>query len=242
MFRLAHLTDTHLLAKPGATLRGVDPGLQFERVVASVARFHPDLVLLTGDLAHDGEAASYRALHRALAPLNRPVLAIPGNHDQPAVLEEVFGRRPIVSRAGAWRIVLLNTRIAGRIGGSVRAEELEGAAKTLARTRGAPLLLALHHPPVSLGSPWLDVMELEGADRLAEWVTRQPALRLILSGHVHQAAHRKFAGRPLFTSPSTCVQFAPGSTRCVIADRRPAWRALWLQPDGSVQSRVRRLA
>jgi Icc protein len=63
----------------------------------------------------------------------------------------------------------------------------------------------------------------------------------ILWGHVHQQIDRAHNGVALMGSPSTCVQFAPGSERFKADDSAPGYRWLELQPDGSVLSGVSRV-
>lgn len=218
----------------------VDPHAQLERVVADVVRFRPDCLIATGDLAHDGAGASYRALRAALAALPCPAYAIAGNHDDPGRMARTLGRQPLAARVGAWRLVLLNTHVAGAEGGAVRARELAAAGRLLAAHRG-PVLVALHHPPVALGSPWLDAMGLADAAAFRSWVRGHRAVRAVVCGHVHQAAFRRIGTAVLLTCPATSVQFTPRTPACRIDDRRPAWRALWLHADGTVATRVRRL-
>lgn len=238
---LAQISDLHLLARRGATLLGVDPQEQLERTLADVARFRPDLVVVTGDVAHDGAPASYRALKRALATLACPNHVIPGNHDDPEALGATLGHWPLLSRVGVWRLVLLNTHRPGQESGAVRDSELASAARGLALEPTAPVLVAMHHPPVAVGSPWIDATKLENTGSLRRWVRDQPMLKRILTGHVHQASLRRFGPASVLTAPATCAQFVPNSLRCRIEDRRPGWRALWLHPDGGVTTRLCRL-
>lgn len=220
---------------------GVDPEGQLARILPGVARFRPDVVLMTGDLAHDGALASYHALHRALASLASPIIAIPGNHDDPTSLRRVFGPWPLVASFGSWRVILFATHIRGRDGGALRIAELKASAETLGHAPAPPTLLALHHPPVAVGSPWLDAMGLQGAQRLGLWLAEHACVRLVLCGHVHQAVRRRITGVPVLSSPATSIQFMPNTRRCQVKDRRPAWRALWLAQDGTFRTRVHRL-
>jgi len=220
---------------------GVDPRRQLDRVTAAVRRFRPDCVLATGDIAHDGAAASYRAAREAFAGTGCPVHAIPGNHDDPGLLARELGAWPLVRPVGPWRLVLLNTHVRGRESGAIRGAELEAAAAALDARPSGPVLVALHHPPVAVGSPWIDAMGLEGADALLDWCRRRGDVHVIVGGHVHQAAFRRRDATRVLTAPATCVQFAPRTRECRILDRRPAWRALQLHRDGSVETRVHRL-
>lgn len=238
--RLAQISDLHLGASAGATIMGVDPRAQLERVLADVARFRPDFLLATGDLAHDGRTASYRHLRAALAALPCPAYTIAGNHDDPVRMRETLGPQPLTVRRGAWRLVLLTTQVPRAEHGAVRPAELAAATRQIRAHRG-PVLVALHHPPAAVGSPWLDAMGLVGAEAFRRWVSDHRAVRLVVAGHVHQTAYRRIGAATLLTAPATSAQFAPRTTALRIDDRRPAWRALWLHADGTVRTRVRRL-
>lgn len=241
-FRLAHLSDLHVCAEPSARVMGVLPLHQLERTAGAVARFDPDLVLVTGDIAHDGSRDAYRAARAALSGLRCPVYVVPGNHDDPAELARGFGPQPLVVSAGGWRIVLLDSRRGGSESGVLRRAQLARADQLLARMPAGPVAVAIHHPPVEVGSPWLDAKGLAGAACLEQWVRGRGDVHVVLAGHVHQLVRRRFGSAVLLTAPSTCAQFAPGTRRCEIADRRPAWRSLLLERNGGSRTGVRRLA
>ena len=89
---IVHLSDTHLLADQGGDLRGVTtlPALRavLARAAADIAR--ADAVLVTGDLVHD-EMQAYAHFRRVFEEIGKPVLCIPGNHDDPRALRHALG-------------------------------------------------------------------------------------------------------------------------------------------------------
>ena len=85
--RIAQITDVHMTAGPPEP-GGYDSAGALEAVIAAVLPLHPDVVLLTGDLAASGQAAEYRRLRAVIAGLRLPILAVPGNHDD----RETFAR------------------------------------------------------------------------------------------------------------------------------------------------------
>jgi 3',5'-cyclic AMP phosphodiesterase CpdA len=77
--RVLHLTDFHV----GAHDRGRD---EIEAAVrALVAAWAPELVIATGDLTHRNRRAEHARAAAFLRSLGPPVLALPGNHDLPAL-------------------------------------------------------------------------------------------------------------------------------------------------------------
>ncbi len=76
-------------------------------------------------------------------------------------------------------------------------------------------------------------------------VDRFPGVKGVLWGHVHQQIDQRRGDVALMASPSTCVQFAPGSFDFMADDQPPGYRWLDLQPDGNIAtgvSRVRNVA
>src|SRR4051812_14375682 len=74
MRRIAHLSDLHFGAE--------DPAVA-AALVADLAAFAPDLVLVSGDLTQRARARGSAAARAWLDPLPYPRLAVPGNHDLP---------------------------------------------------------------------------------------------------------------------------------------------------------------
>jgi Icc protein len=72
-----------------------------------------------------------------------------------------------------------------------------------------------------------------------EVIDRHPQVRVVLAGHVHQAFDQRHGRVRFLTSPSTCAQFTPRTTSCVMDLRPPGYRWLSLLPDGSIETEVR---
>ena len=104
------------------------------------------------------------------------------------------------------------------------------------------LLVATHHPPVEIGCPWLDRDRIQNGHELLEWMAEHGRIRALVFGHAHQELNLKHRHLSLLGTPSTCIQFEPGSSRFSVDEQKPGYRWLLLGEDGSVRSEVRRVA
>lgn len=242
---LLHITDPHLLAKPGARLHGWHVAGSFQRVLEAALATHPeaDAIVLGGDLVDDESLAGYRWLDTRLAALGRPVLAIAGNHDDPHAMTRHLASTIVhgVLQLGGWRLIGICTHCAGVESGRVGASALARLDASLAVDR-APTLICLHHPPIDVGSTWIDAIGLSDRDDLHALVSRHAHVKGLLCGHVHQAGEYRFADRPVWTTPSTMRQFRPHSQEFA-EDRHygPGYRWLRLGADGIINTAVHRL-
>jgi len=242
--RLFQISDTHLLA-PGVPAAGA-AWARLDAVIAWIeAGPLPDAILLTGDLADLPDAAVYRDLAERLERLPIPVLPLPGNHDDPALLAAHLPAAPVaepsVRHCGDWAIVLLDSQRPGECGGYLGAERLAALATRLAAIQAPHCLIAVHHPPVPIGSPWMDVIGLADGSALIDLLARDGRVRAVVWGHVHQRHESRQHGMHLLACPATRVQFVPRATACQTEDARPAFRWLDLHPDGRVETGVVRL-
>lgn len=232
--RLVQITDCHLHADPQARSRAGIPLRQLERVVAAAASERPDLVLVTGDVSQDETAASYQLAERTLSRLGCPWFWMAGNHDQTALMTAVREIQSEVDLDG-WRLLLLDTRVSGQPHGELGEARLASLAERL-EADDRPTLIAMHHPPLAIGSEWLDAIGLVDGEALWQTLAAYPQVRLVLCGHIHQA----FAGRAprpdgavaVYGCPSTTDQFLPGSAEFAIDEAsRPGYRVVELGGD-----------
>lgn len=243
--RLLQVTDPHLFGDEAQTIYGVTTALSFRRVLADAfapGTARPDAILVTGDIADDHTPAAYDNFRRALQPYCLPVFCLPGNHDEPALMTEIFGEAGFQfggsTEFGAWGAIFLDTHVHGRPEGRVEPHELLRLATTLAAFGERPVLVCLHHPPLPVGSAWLDGVGLRNARDFLDVIERYPAVRVVLGGHVHQAFEQQYGGTLMLATPSTCAQFMPHTERCVMDMRPPGYRWLELLPDGQVRTEV----
>lgn len=246
--RVLQLTDTHIASDPAERYDGVDTAATLEGVIRTFGAHGapPDLVLLTGDLVDDPAHAAYERLVGLLEPVRAPIFCLPGNHDDPEILRSCMNRgrisTPRVVYAAQWMILLLDTWLPGTHGGRLSDAELDFLDNCLKAADGRYMLVCLHHPPVSINSPWMDAMGLENTEAFFSVLDDFENVRAVLWGHIHQEFDLKRRGVRLLGCPSTCVQFLPGAREYIKDDSAPGYRLLRLLSDGRVQTSVVRIS
>lgn len=246
--RLLQISDPHLFADPEGDLLGQRTRLTLEGVLnlAQANSGAADRVLLTGDLSQDASPAAYRYLADRCGRLGLPCHALPGNHDDPAEMARSLDASsidmPHEVDCGPWRLILLDSTLAGREGGHLAAGSLRRLAATLAARPQAPTLVFLHHQPVPVGSPWLDGIGLNNPEDLFALLDHQPQVRGLVFGHIHQDFRAERNGVALLGAPSTCIQFRPGSQDFALDAATPGYRWLELHPDGRIDTGIERSA
>ena len=245
---LAQITDSHLLAQKTAQLRGYHPWQSFNAVLQQVVQYHPDGLLLTGDLAEQGEAEAYGHLVNAIAQAPLPTYWLPGNHDRLDILEQMFQTLPLSQGCtavdlGTWRLILLNSVFPqAKFGeGYLSAPQLQQLRFYLTHDSPKPTLIALHHHPQPVGIDWVDQIQLQNGHQFCTLIDQFSHIKLVVFGHIHHEFHAQTtSGIDLYDCPSTCSQVTPAAAE--LHDQRPGFRLLWLNEDGTYRTEIRRVS
>lgn len=245
--KLLQITDTHLFADPNGRLLGQNTRHTFE-LVLELARerfWPPDAIILTGDLVHDGLPEAYQYLKRQLSHLEIPFFSVPGNHDLPNLITSTLntdsGHTVCGMQQRGWSLVLIDSTMPSADGGHISRSQLAGLEHALGAHPDLHTLIGLHHQPVPVGSAWIDSMALGNANELFAITDRHPQVRGILWGHIHQAFSARRNTLMLLGSPSTCIQFLPGSEHFALDALTPGFRWLELFLDGRIETGIERL-
>ena len=202
---IAQISDLHV-KRPGTLAYGkVDTAAALARCVAELNRLDspPDLVVISGDLVDTPRKEEYDHLLTLLAPLALPFAAIPGNHDDRALLRAALPDQAYAPTGGALNmthavgeidVVLIDSSVPGAAHGALDAATLAWLDTTLAGSTARPALLFLHHPPFVTGIAHMDAQNLRNAADLGTILNKHPRARLVAAGHVHRATVTTFAG------------------------------------------------
>lgn len=249
--RIIQISDCHLFADPAAQLKGICTQERLNWILQALRteRQQPDLLILTGDLTHDEKRETYSSLHQQLAPWREKLRVLAGNHDDRAGLSEFFPQPPMsdegrilfAENAGNWKLIGLDSQLTGASKGFLGKVQLNWLASQLAAQPTHPTALFLHHPPVQVGSLWLDQIGLEDAAEFWEVIMRFSQVKVICAGHVHQELAITRGNVLVLATPSTGVQFLPQASTLAIDSVPPGFRVMELDDSGEVRTRVVRI-
>jgi Icc protein len=244
--KILHVTDPHLYADAHTEIYGVQTDASCRAVIQQAfadAQWKPDAVLVTGDVVEDCSRKGYERFRSIFAPLNVPILCLPGNHDDPSLMQQMLNQENF-SFCGfrdfdRWRLILLNSHVGGDDGGVVSDSELQRLEQALENCDDRFALVAVHHQPIPIGSPWLDGVGLRNGPDLMRVVENYAQARVVVWGHVHQAIDWQQGNLTMLCTPSTCAQFTPDTEKCVMDTRPPGFRCLDLEENGDINTKVR---
>jgi 3',5'-cyclic AMP phosphodiesterase CpdA len=176
--RLLQVSDLHMGAKEEPEVEAA--------IRLIVAGKDPELVVASGDLTHRNRRLEHDRAATLLRSLGPPVLAVPGNHDMPALPPARFTRT---------------------------FEEFTRAWGELEPVHRSERLVVLHHHLVS--APWRTAKRPVAARTRVLSRLVDAGADLILSGHVHQSAVVERREFEVVTAEAraTTVVTAPGLGR-----------------------------
>ena len=250
---IAQITDTH--TKPGRKLayKRVETAGYLEAAVRHVNAFVPaiDAVMFTGDLVDLASREEYAIFREIVGELAVPWYVLPGNHDDPAVMMEVFADRPYVAGLSDFfhyaveeypvRLVALDTVARQKPFGQMCEARLAWLDRTLAAAPEKQTLIFQHHPPFLTGVRHMDVQNLLDADAFLAVVGRHKQVRHVACGHVHRASEASVNGVACSIAPSPAhavtLDLVPDAPPSYTMDP-PAVRLFNVAVDGAIASHL----
>ena len=218
--KLLVFTDIHI-SDLGKTIIDLDPLEQFQTGLAHAIQSHPDAarIIITGDLAHNGEIAEYQHLRNALENVPIPVTLMIGNHDDRDNFLSVFPETKCTESGhvqemlvlGDTCLVTLDTVDAppypkGRHAGHLCNARLDWLETALKRANGRRVIIFTHHPPFRVGFPAMDAIRLRNDTALLALLQRFPNVQHLFAGHVHRTISGNIGGLGFTMFKSPCHQ------------------------------------
>lgn len=243
---IVQITDLHLQPQPTDSYRGFDLAARLQQVLAEIERRFErvDLLLLTGDLTHHGESATYDWLAAQVDGVAGQLCWIPGNHDVAEYMAGPLWQQAL--RLAGWQILLLDSTSEpdGRGSGALADSELAMLQQQLAHN-SQPALVVLHHNPLATGSAWQDAVMLSNAPQFWQALAGYDQVRAVLHGHIHQQFAQCQGAVQVLGTPAIAPQFKPQQADFTLEDNPahsgPAFRWLRLGADGQLTTDIVRL-
>lgn len=220
MTTILQISDTHIVPE-GALVSGrLNTANSLARLVTRITSIRDqigpiDSVLVSGDLSDDGSAESYDRFKALMAPLDLPLMVIPGNHDAREPMRAAFadllpkaGPLDWVRQVDSLTVIGLDTLVEGTSKGTLSAQSLALLRDALAAAEKAPVLLALHHPPFPSGICFMDDIGLTNKAEFCEIIKPYQGTVRIVCGHIHSMIIADCAGHIAISAPSPCSTFA----------------------------------
>lgn len=220
MTTILQISDTHIVPEGVLVSGRLDTAEALARLIVRIAAIRDqigiiDAVLVSGDISDDGSAQSYVRFKELMAPLDLPMMIIPGNHDAREQMRAAFvdhlpsdGQLDWVEQVGDLTVIGLDTLVESSGNGTLSPQSLSFLMDALAKGKDRPVLLALHHPPFFCGIKFMDDIGLTNRDRFREVVSDHTGPLRIVCGHIHSMMVADVAGHIAISAPSACSTFA----------------------------------
>ena len=200
------ISDSHI--DDEKLVMGVDSQANLGAIVNMISDQNYDVLLISGDLAHNGTLKSYQKLRKILNPIETEIYVLPGNHDDFSNLSQIFNQSSLCNFIiGCWEVITIDSVQVGKVSGRLNHEQLHSLSQQISSSSAKYIVLCLHHPPVSMQSEWDDEKSLENPDDLFAVIDQFDNIKAVMWGHAHQCAEFNRNGVKLFSCPSTALQF-----------------------------------
>jgi len=239
---IAQISDTHIaLDTPDADRRLRD----FECTVADINALDPapDVIVHTGDVAHNGRPDEYACAIATLAKARAPVYVLAGNRDDRAQLLKAFsgyGYLPPNANFVQYavdhlpvRLIALDTLSAGSNRGDFCQERITHLLDMVNADTARPVAVFTHHPPfqVMVGPDRIHFETTDALSAVSRALQHSGRVIAVFSGHVHRPAAGHVGGIPATVVPCIATTLRRGDypahmrTRPIYYVHRfdPAW-------------------
>ncbi len=217
MTLLLQITDTHILP-PGNVLYGrIDTALHLRETVRNINRMRPlpHAVLFTGDLVEHADKSAYRHFINLIEPLKMPAWVIPGNHDDPQMMKEIFAGTDHFPAVDAtfqyaiedlpFRILALNSHSDGTELPEFNEQKLAWLNEQLGLSE-KPVLIAIHHPPMITGIELIDMGGSAWFQGIKSALAGHNQVKLVICGHCHTDLCGRIGQVPVYMAPANSHQ------------------------------------
>lgn len=210
---IAQISDTHIDMDANDNQRRIE---NFRDTMADINNLPrpPDIVIHTGDVAHNGKPDEYRIAREILNETPLPSFVIPGNRDDRSILAEAFAHGGYANRhpdflqyeIGSFPIglILLDTVSSSSNRGEYCDKRSDHLTDLINNNSNKPVLIFSHHPPFEAKAcpdPF-QFTDRQSANNLIADLQKIDHFQAFFCGHVHRFDIGTVCGAPAFAMPS----------------------------------------
>ena len=247
MIKFVHITDCHLGNSTDTIFKDINTFAYLNKVCQAIQHNEQglDFILVTGDISQTGEESSYEIFQQQMSQFIAPVYCLPGNHDNPELLQKYFPNSPIDTLShlqinGAF-LLLINTVVPGEEYGHIPVYFIQELEDFFDQNPLIPAIVAMHHPVIPTDTPWMDQIGVQDAKTFYEYFIKRKNIRLVLNGHVHMDIEHQQQDTAFFSTPATCYQFKKQANNTEYDTLNPGYRLIEIQNDFEIISTLKRI-
>ncbi|WP_164507184.1 metallophosphoesterase family protein [Companilactobacillus furfuricola] len=197
-FKIIQITDTHLTPEghQAANHQKIDPFLKLNSIFMDVSKMSekPDMIVITGDLIHEGVTKDYSKLARLISQqmdkLQISINVILGNHDRTTAFYQGYLEQP--EQAKYYYLVsgkdlnfyFLDSKFYDYEQGYLGQEQLTWLRDNLEDEPLKKSIIFLHHPVAGPSIQHMQYSVLQEGQELMEVIKDSPVMA-VFSGHIH---------------------------------------------------------
>ncbi len=234
--KFIQITDLHI-DQAGECPFEIDVRQNFFDVLDAVAAEKPDHLVVSGDLCYRvGEENIYRWIRAQLDGLPFAYEVIAGNHDDSAMMAEVFERTHLLidseiyfaKKWGKQPALFLDTAV-----GHHSDNQLKWLKRQL-KNINSNLLVFMHHPPFKAGVPYMDDNHaLQDMEQVQALFAEFPHQISVFCGHYHIEKTVVHDNVTLMITPSCFFQIGQQSEDFSVDHHRIAYRIIEVDKGGT---------
>lgn len=213
MYRIAQISDPHI--SPDALPRfEVDTRERLANVIRDIESYHHDLIVITGDIAYKYlKKRSYLWLKDLLKEKKLNIFFIPGNHDSPKLMSEIFHLDNYLKNGEMYfklqveEFILLFLDTSTEI---LTEKQLRYIKDADEHACGKKLILFVHHPLFLCDCKFMDASyPLRNIPEVEEVLFSCKNIKAVFSGHYHIELEKVFRNITQYIAPATVFQLPP---------------------------------
>lgn len=217
MAKLIWMSDLHFVQR--GNVLGHDPRVRLQAAVKHINAHHADaeMCIVSGDVVNRGTRIDYEGVVASLDNLIIPYFPMVGNHDNRDLFRTVFSlpdtcmpdfvQYKVPTTDGI--AVCLDTLKSGSDGGEYCQSRSKWLRNILTEADSKPVLVFMHHPPMSLDLPMQDTDKMENGQAFLDLIAEFACIRYLCIGHVHRPITGSIGGVPFATMRSVLYQAPP---------------------------------